>query len=304
MDRDTLRPFIIENTDIRGEWVHLDESWQELLGSSKYPAAVRQILGEAAAAVCLLAATIKFDGSLILQINGTGPINMLVVQATSDGHIRGLAQIDEQAEAQQSGSRIPDLFGQGQIVISIVTEKDNERYQGIIVLQGDTLAQCLDDYFKQSEQIPTRIYLTSDDSSAAGLLIQQLPGKDTSDEPLISDPKDDNSDSWAKASNLTNTLTSVELLTLDINTLLHRLFHEDDLRLFDGSNISYQCSCSREKIESTIRSLGKAEVIEIIDEQEKIEIHCDFCNTLYSLDAIDIEGIFNQQISHGPRSLQ
>jgi molecular chaperone Hsp33 len=304
MDKDTLRPFIIENTDIRGEWVHLDESWQELLGASKYPAAVRQVLGEAAAAVCLLAATIKFDGSLILQINGTGPVNMLVIQATSDGHIRGLAQIDEQAEGQQLESRIPDLFGQGQIVISIVTDKENERYQGIIVLQGDTLAHCLDDYFKQSEQIPTRVYLTSDDNSAAGLLIQQLPGKETADQPILSEPDDERSESWAKASSLTNTLTSEELLTLDINTLLHRLFHEDDLRLFDGSKISYQCSCSREKIENTIRSLGKAEVTEIIDEQEKIEIHCDFCNTLYSLDVIDIEGIFNQQISQGPRSLQ
>lgn len=289
MEQDTLHRFLIENTQVRGEWVHLDESWQNILTNSPCPAPLRQVLGEAAAAVCLMSATIKFKGSLILQINGNGPVSMLVMQATSEGEIRGLAHWDGDLPM----SSLPDLFGEGRIVISIITNKDNDRYQGVVGLEGQTLADCLQTYFEQSEQLNTRLHLAADHATAAGLLIQRLPEQQA----------DQDEDSWERAVSLTDTLQAEELLTLDASSLLYRLFHEEDLRLFDPQAIRYQCSCSQEKIEEMIRSLGKEEAHSIIDEQSLIEINCDFCNTRYTLDAIDVERVFDIQITGNSHSL-
>ncbi len=293
MERDTLHRFLIENTQVRGEWVHLDESWQEILNCSDYPPPLRRVLGEAAAAVCLMSATIKFKGSLILQISGSGPVSRLVMQATSEGEIRGLAQWD----GELSTTSLPELFGEGQIVISILTNRESDRYQGIVDLGGETLADCLQTYFEQSEQLNTRIHLAADHESAAGLLIQSLPNQQYDKTETTDD------DSWNHAVILTDTLKDEELLSLDANILLHRLFNEDDLRLFDPQTIHYKCSCSQEKIENMIRSLGKEEACEIIQEQTLIEINCDFCNTKYSLDAIDVERVFDSQITDGNSSL-
>ena len=293
MEKDTLHRFLIENTQVRGEWIHLDESWQEILNCSDYPAPLRQVLGEAAAAVCLMSATIKFEGSLILQISGSGPVSRLVMQATSEGEIRGLAQWD----GELSTTNLQELFGEGQIVISILTDRESDRYQGIVGLEGETLSDCLQTYFEQSEQLNTRIHLAADHESAAGLLIQSLPDQEYDKTDLVID------DSWDRAVILTDTLKDEELLTLDANTLLYRLFNEDDLRLFDPQKISYQCSCSQKKIEKMIHSLGKKEASEIILDQTLIEINCDFCNTKYSLDAIDVERVFDKQITDGNSSL-
>ena len=293
MEKDTLHRFLIENTQVRGEWIHLDESWQEILNCSDYPAQLRQVLGEAAAAVCLMSATIKFEGSLILQISGNGPVSRLVMQATSEGEIRGLAQWD----GELSTHNLQELFGEGQIVISILTDRESDRYQGIVGLEGETLSDCLQTYFEQSEQLNTRVHLAANHESAAGLLIQSLPDQEYDKTDVIID------DSWDRAVILTDTLKDEELLTLDTNTLLYHLFNEDDLRLFDPQKISYQCSCSQKKIEDMIHSLGKEEASEIILDQTLIEINCDFCNTKYSLDAIDVERVFDSQIADGNSSL-
>lgn len=297
MEKDTLHRFLIENTQVRGEWIHLDQAWQDILNCSSYPAPLRRVLGEAAAAVCLLSATIKFEGSLILQINGSGPVTMLVMQATSEGEIRGMAQWDKDHAEDLSSTDLEDLFGEGQIVISIVTDKENERYQGIVGLEGESLSECLQTYFEQSEQLDTRIHLAADDESAAGLLIQSLPDQQYDKTGIVVD------DSWDRAVILTNTIQNDELLSLDARELLHRLFNEDDLRLFEPQTINYQCTCSQQKIEDMIRSIGKEEASSIIEEQKAIEINCDFCNTHYSLDAIDVQRVFDDQISEGNSSL-
>ena len=240
-----------------------------------------------------MSATIKFEGSLILQISGSGPVSRLVMQATSEGEIRGLAQWD----GELSTTNLPELFGEGQIVISVLTNRESDRYQGIVGLEGQTLSDCLQTYFEQSEQLNTRIHLTADHESAAGLLIQSLPDQQYDKTDVIAD------DSWDHAVILTDTLKDEELLTIDATTLLYRLFNEDDLRLFDQKKIFYQCSCSQKKIENMIHSLGKEEANEIILEQTLIEINCDFCNTKYSLDAIDVERVFDSKIAGGNSSL-
>ncbi len=294
MDRDTLHRFLIENTDVRGVWVHLDSAWQKVLECREYPAPLREILGQAAAAVCLMSATIKFEGSLILQISGTGPVTLLVMQATSDGRIRGMAQWT----GEPASEKLVDVFGEGRIVISILTEEDSDRYQGIVRLEGEDLAHCLQNYFEQSEQIPTRIHLAADHEMASGLLIQSLPSPD---QQARYDTIDD--DSWNHAVCLTDTIKKEELLKLDVETLLHRLFHDEDVRLSEPKRIHYECTCSQDRIEDMIRSLGKEEALSILEDEELIKINCDFCNTKYTLDAIDVERVFDRQISEGNQSL-
>jgi len=280
MIADTLRHFILERAHVRGEWVHLDTSWQEMLARADYPPAVRKVLGEALTAAALLSATIKHNGALILQIRGDGPIHLLVVHATPQGTVRGLAQWGKSTDG---ASTLPDLFGNGHIAITLEGQSANERYQGIIPLEGNSLSEALEGYFARSEQLPTRLWLTADQHSAAGILLQRLP-HDSSEEP--------EADHWQRASILLDTLTADELLQVAPETLLYRLFHEEEPRLFTPKPIHFQCSCSREKVDNMLRSLGLAEAESIIAEQGEIGITCEFCNTRYTLDAIDVGLLF------------
>lgn len=275
-ERDTLHRFIIERTHVRGEWVHLDATWQAVLERADYPAPVRAVLGEAMAAVALLAATIKFDGSLILQITGDGPISMLVVQASGQRSLRGLAHW---REAVPSGS-LMQKFGDGRIVITIDPGEGKERYQGIVGLQGENLGEALREYFERSEQLPTRLWLSADDRCAAGLLLQSLPGED-------SDP-----DAWNRAVTLAETVRPEELRALDAVQILHRLYHEEDVRLFGREPVSFRCGCSRERVEEMIRGLGAQEAQSILEDEGLIGVTCEFCNARYEFDLVDVEQLF------------
>jgi molecular chaperone Hsp33 len=276
MSADTLRRFMLENAHVRGEWLHLDNTWQEMLSRAAYPAFVKTILGEALTAAVLLAATIKHDGSLTLQIRGDGPIHLLVIQATAEGTVRGLAQWSRDAE----DLTLPALFGDAQLAITLESRNSNERYQSLIPLEGDTLSAALEAYFERSEQLPTRLWLMSDDTSAAGILLQRLPQEEV------------NPEDWQRTSVLLDTLTREELVHLEPEEVLYRLFHEEDVRLFDAKDISFHCGCSRERVETMLRSLGQAEADIILEEQGKIEIICEFCNANYTLDAVDTGLLF------------
>ncbi len=277
MSADTLRRFMLEQAHVRGEWLHLDQTWQAMLARAAYPAFVKTILGEALTAAVLLAATIKHDGSLTLQISGEGPIHLLVIQATAQGTVRGLAQWTREAEA----TTLPALFGDAaQLAITLESNNSKERYQSLIPLEGDSLSAALEAYFERSEQLPTRLWLMSDDKSVAGILLQRLPQAEV------------NADDWQRASVLLDTLTREELVQLAPEDLLFRLFHEEDVRLFDAKDIRFQCSCSQERVETMIRSLGQAEAETIVAEQGKIEIICEFCNASYTLDAVDTALLF------------
>jgi molecular chaperone Hsp33 len=276
MSADTLRRFMLENAHVRGEWLHLDNTWQEMLSRADYPAFVKTVLGEALTAAVLLAATIKHDGSLTLQIRGDGPIHLLVIQATAEGTVRGLAQWSRDAE----GLTLPALFGDAQLAITLESRTSNERYQSLIPLEGDTLSAALEAYFERSEQLPTRLWLMSDDTAAAGILLQRLPQDEV------------NPEDWQRTSALLDTLTREELVHLEPEEVLYRLFHEEDVRLFDAKDISFHCGCSRERVETMLRSLGQAEAETILEEQGKIEIICEFCNANYTLDAVDTSLLF------------
>lgn len=285
MISDKLQRFLIENTNVRGELVQLDQAWQTLQATAPYPAPIRKILGEALAAVSLLATTIKFSGSLILQINATAPMHLLVVQATSDNTVRGLARWNKEIP---DNADFQDLLTDGRIIITIEPNDGGERYQSIVSLNGGSLADSLASYFETSEQLQTRLWLAADDQTATGLLLQRLPDSDTNKHSIESEDE-----SWNRTLALTETISSEELLTLDHKTILHRLYHEEELRLFDAESIEFKCQCSQQKVEQMVTSLGEHEARDIISQQGKIEVDCEFCNSHYVVDNIDVERLFN-----------
>ena len=274
-DNDRLHRFIIENTPVRGELVRLNATWQAIIERSDYPENVRNVLGQAMAACALLAATIKFEGSLILQIRGDGPLHLLVAQASSEGTLRGIARWQDEVPAEG----LHAIFGNGQMVMTIEPTQ-GDPYQGIIALQGEHLKDAIENYFTQSEQLNTVLWLASDSQACAGFLLQEMPGESEDD------------DAWVRASHLASTLTADELLNLPAIELLHRLFHEEDVRLFEAEPVSFRCSCSRDRISSMLISLGPKEVQDILQEQGKIKVDCEFCNAHYEFDSVDVEALF------------
>jgi len=282
-DNDQLHRFIIENTRVRGEMVHLNASWQAVLERYDYPENVKRVLGEAFAACALLSATIKFEGSLILQIRGDGPLHLLVVQATSKGTLRGLARW----KGDVPEHNLKKIFGNGSMAITI-EPPNGKPYQGIIALQGEQIQDAIESYFKQSEQLNTRLWLAANNNSCTGFLLQELP-ETSHDTP--SNLGEDHND-WEHAEALGNTLSKAELLSLSTREILHRLFHEDDIRLFEPTPLSFRCSCSTERISKMIISLGLDEAHDIIAEQGKIQVDCEFCNTQYNFDSVDVENLF------------
>ncbi len=275
-DRDSLRRFLFERLAARGEIAHLDVAWRTVLERRAYPPAVRQALGEATAAAALLSATIKFDGLLTLQIQASGPLRLVVVQVTSEQTLRALARWDGEPEP----APLRHLCGDGTLILTIDLGQGREPYQGVVSLRGDTLAEALEDYFERSEQLPTRIRLAADERVAAGLLLQRLPGAVAAD-----------ADAWNRLEALTATLKPAELLELDAPTLLRRLFHEEDVRLFEPDAFSYRCACSRERTAAMLHALGEAELRQTVDERGAIHVDCEFCGHRYAFDAIDIAGL-------------
>lgn len=277
LDHDQIARFTIENTPIRGQMVSLDASWQKCLQNSELSVPARNLLGDALAAVTLLGSTLKLDGKITLQIRGQGAIHLLVAQATSQRSIRGMVR--QSAEIKDTSIPLNEIFQADKIVITI-DSGHGKPYQGIVPLIGHSLAQALESYFDQSEQLPTRLWLASDQSSASGLLLQKLPGE-LQDE-----------DSWNRVTHLASTITRQELLQLSERELLKRLFHEEVVRLYDSEPVRFECSCSRERTQAMIKSLGHDEAESILEEQGTIEVNCEFCNASYVFDPIDIEQLF------------
>jgi molecular chaperone Hsp33 len=280
-DRDSFRRFLFEDIGVRGELVRLDASWQSVLERHPYPSGVCNQLGQALAAVLLLSATIKFRGSLILQAQSEGPLHTLVAQATHGRAIRGLAQW----RAEVPRGSLPDIYGAGRLVLTIQNE-GAEPYQGIVALEGSNLAEAIQTYFSLSEQLATRLWLAADGEHAAGLLIQELPSH-----------KGANTD-WQRVALLADTVTESELLRLPGETLLYRLFNEENVRLFEPEPVMFRCSCSRERIETMLRSLGLEEVESVLRELGSVEVGCEFCNRRYTFDRVDIGALFSAEITH------
>ena len=290
-DTDSIHRFLFEQTGIRGNLVHLDASWRAILGNHPYPQAVGVHLGESLAAVALLSATIKFDGSLILQVQGSGPLRTLVAQATSGRTLRGIARWSGEVPA---GGHLAECAGEGRLVLTI-ERAHGEPYQGVVPLAGHGIGAALEHYFAASEQLPTRLWLAADAGRAAGLLLQHLPTGETTNETA---------DDWNRVGMLAATVTPEELLRLSTREVLHRLFHEDDIRLFESEPLSYRCGCSRTRIEDMLRTLGEAEVDAMIAAQGEVEVTCEFCNRTYRLDRVDASQLFAQPTHPTPSASQ
>lgn len=280
---DTLNRFIFENTPVRGNIVNLTNTFQLALNKQQLPAGLKKALGELMAASALLTATLKMNGSLVLQIQSKGALKLLVVECTSDFGIRATAKWNGEITDEQN---LFDLIEHGQFVITLDPKDGGQTYQGIVPIEGDDISTILENYMLRSEQIDTKIWLASDGKSAAGMLLQKLP--DTMNQISKSeDSAEHDIDAWNRVGHLADTITNEELLELDTETLLHRLFHEEDVRLFEASNTKFFCSCTRTSVANMLRMLGNDEISSILEEQGKIEVNCDFCNTHYQFDKVD-----------------
>jgi len=281
---DCLRRFLFEELNIRGQLVHLDAAWREVLQRRTYPPPVRRLLGESMAAAALLTATVKLDGRLSLQIQSRGPLRSMVVQCSSELGLRGLARWDQIPEQPALASLCPDAT----LAITLAPERGNS-YQGLVELGDDTLASALERYFAHSEQLPTMLVLAADRERAAGLLLQELP-----------DVTRDDRDAWNRVGMLAATLEERELLSLNAETLLRRLFAEDDVRMFEPEPLSFRCGCSRERTAAVLAALGEEEIETLLRERGVVEISCDFCGHEFHFDPVDVAAIFAGAGSHGP----
>jgi len=293
---DTLQRFVFENTPIRGNLVNLTSTLQLALNRQHLPAGLKRALGELMAASTLLTATLKMSGSLVLQIQSKGALKLLVVECNSEFGIRATAKWKGQVSDEQD---LFDLISHGQFMITLDPKDGRQAYQGIVPLEGDSISTILENYMLRSEQIDTRIWLHCDGNAAAGMLLQKLP--DTMNQVTqTEDLSAQDLDAWNRVGHLAGTITDDELLNLPTELLLKRLFHEEDVRLFEASNTRFYCSCSRESVSGMLRMLGNDEITSIIEEQGKIEVNCDFCNAHYSFDKVDATQLVVSEVATKP----
>ncbi|MCL7942895.1 Hsp33 family molecular chaperone HslO [Marinobacter sp. ATCH36] len=281
--RDQFQRFIFEDSQVRGAWVKLNDSYSEIGNQAPYPASVRRVLGESLAAGVLMSSTLKFEGTLSLQAQGDGPVRTLMAECSHDRFIRGLARYDEHAVTEDS---LDALLGEGRMAITISPDK-GQRYQGVVPREKENLAGCLEEYFERSEQIPTSFFLFADENCSAGLMLQKLPGNTEQD-----------SDLWDRLNHLAGTVKAEELLGLDSETVLHRLFNEETVRLFDAEPVAFRCSCSRERTLGALEAIGQEECYSILEEQGSIEMDCQFCHQHYRFDRNDIDHLFTGHTLH------
>jgi len=302
--RDQVRRFIFENQPVRGHWVHLEGAWRELHAHASYPPAVTELLGQAVVASVLLAATLKFRGTLTFQLEGDGAVSLLVAQCTHDFRVRAVARCDQaavralSAEGPRTGARAAlfrALVGDaGRITVTVEADEKSLRYQGIVPLSGDSLAESLEVYFASSEQLPTRVLLSADESHGAGMLVQKLPGAD--DAPV--DEASAVEEAWAGAQRGIKRLGPGRLLEHGIEELLAQGFPGRDLRLFRGAPVRFECRCSQGRVAGLLRALGQEEVREVLNEQGSVTVTCEFCHRPYRFDPVDIDALF----ARGPGS--
>jgi len=293
---DTLQRFVFENTPIRGNLVNLTNTLQLALNKQHLPAGLKRALGELMAASALLTATLKMSGSLVLQIQSKGALKLLVVECNSEFGIRATAKWKGEVSDEQN---LFDLIAHGQFMITLDPKDGRQAYQGIVPLEGDSISTILENYMLRSEQIDTRIWLHCDGNSAAGMLLQKLP-ETMNQITQIEDLSSQDLDAWNRIGHLAGTITDDELLNLPTEILLKRLFHEEDVRLFEASNTKFYCSCSRESVSGMLRMLGNEEITSIIEEQGKIEVNCDFCNAHYSFDKVDATQLMVTEVATKP----
>lgn len=275
--------FIFDNMPVRGLHVRLQEVWQHIVGRKTYPEAIRRALGELLAAGVLLSADLKTAGTLILQVQGQGRLKMLVVEATSDQTCRATARWDESSEIGEEET-LSGLLGEQGVFVITLQPKDGEPWQGVVPLEGGSVAEMLMAYMRRSEQLETHITLAANEESVGGLLLQRLPEQEQDE------------DAWAHLTTIADTVTPQELVDLDAQHVLYRLFHETPPRMFEPDALEFACTCSRGKVSDMLLLLGGQEVGQIVAEQGSVEIDCDFCNEKYVFDEADINLLFDADV--------
>ena len=289
---DTLQKFMFENSLVRGELIEISDAWQQVQSRRTYPAVVSAIMGEMMAAAALLSANLKFDGTIIMQIHGDGPVQLLVAECDAALRLRATAKLREDAEiSEQAGlQELVNANGEGRFAITLdPTDKQpgQQAYQGVVALEGESVATVIENYMMRSEQLDTRLWLAADDKVARGLLLQKLPDDGGKITPLA------DADVWNRTVTLASTLNQQELLGTDIMTLLQRLYWEETVRVFDPRHPTFHCGCSREKVGNMLKMLGREEIDSALADLGKLDINCDFCGQDYLFDPVDCMQLFS-----------
>ncbi len=286
-EQDGIQRFHFEALDIRGELAHLGSTWAAVVEAHDYPLPVQRLLGELLTATALLANIIKIDGTLTVQATGDGPVSVLMAECRNRETLRGIARLRGAVDGPLPPDEVSmgtELLGKGLVTITIRPD-GGEPYQGIVPLTGATLAEAIEGYFAQSEQIPTRLWLSAAGSDAAGLLVQALPPELA----RVARTEKQREEDFSRITMLADTLGAEELRTTANETLLHRLFHEERVRLQERQALAFRCTCSRERTREAMRTLPREELETILEEDGFVEMDCQFCRVKYRFDAIDLE---------------
>ncbi|AUJ83883.1 MULTISPECIES: Hsp33 family molecular chaperone HslO [Enterobacter] len=286
---DQLHRYLFEQFAVRGELVTVSETWKQILENHNYPLPVKNLLGELLVATSLLTATLKFAGDITVQLQGDGPMTLAVINGNNQQQMRGVARV--QGDVPENAD-LKTLVGNGYLVITISPE-EGERYQGVVGLEGDTLAACLEDYFMRSEQLPTRLFIRTGEvdgqPAAGGMLLQVLPAQDAQ------------TNDFEHLATLTETIKAEELFTLSATDVLWRLYHEEEVTVYDPQAVEFKCTCSRERCAGALKTLPDEEIDSIMAEDGEIDMHCDYCGTHYVFNSMDIAEIRNNASPADPQ---
>ncbi|MCG3736415.1 Hsp33 family molecular chaperone HslO [Vibrio cincinnatiensis] len=288
MANNQLHRYLFEDLSVRGELVQLDDVFQQIITSQEYPQPIQTLLGELLVATTLLTATLKFEGSITLQLQGDGPVSLAVINGDNQQKVRGVARWQGEIA---DNANLHQLMGKGHLVITIEPKK-GERYQGVVGLEGDNLAQVLESYFLRSEQLKTRLWIRTGEHAgkphAAGMLLQVMPdGTGTEND-------------FEHLEQLTNTVKDEELFSLAANELLYRLYNQEKVQLFTPQAVEFKCGCSRDRSASAIIAIDKEQINTILAEEGVVALHCDYCGTTYSFDSAQVAELFENQSSDRP----
>lgn len=281
---DIRQRFYFAHSPVRGEIVQTQDCLSEIFERHAYPSVIQKLLAEFVTACVLLTATLKLEGRLSLQARGNGALKMMMAECNHHHQVRAIAQLNEEADFANEAS-LSELLADGLLVITLEPE-NGQRYQGIVELTGDNLADYLENYFSQSEQLPTRLWLAADQTQGAGLLLQALPQSQ----------EDEDEDRWTRLVQMTQTLKTDELLGLSADEILYRLYHEEEVTLPESQAVTFSCTCSREGTAQALLSVGQAECEDILAEQGDIRLNCQFCHTEYVFDLTEIRQLFAIQV--------
>ena len=278
-----IQRFLLEDLDIRGAVVRLTDVWQAMQSGRDYPKVVARLLGEMSAVSAVIAGNLKQPGRLTFQVTGHGPVSLLVVDCAETLNLRGYAK----ADSVPTGSTLGELVGDGRLQLSLDIEGLDQPYQSLVPLEGDSIAEVFEHYLAQSEQQPARLWLAGSAQAAVALFVQKLPGADAKD-----------LDGWSRVQQLANTVREDELLGLDAEALLRRLFAEENVRLFEARRVTHDWPADPEKIAEMLRALGEDEVRAVLEEHGEVVVHDDLSNHTYRFDRGDVDALFRPPTLH------